>query len=82
MRCFTCGKVLADKWLYYEKKCKDIDKRVDTSKLTIEDLKIDSIDKSTYFEDSFKGELLDSLGLTKICCRRHMLGHVDLIDVI
>ena len=82
MRCFTCGKVLADKWVYYEKKCKEIEKGIDTSKLTIEDLRIDEKNKTTYFEDSFKGELLDSLDLKKICCRRHMLGHVDLIDVI
>lgn len=82
LRCFTCGKVLGDKWNYYQIKCKEIDKRVDTSKLTIEDLRIDNKNKSTYFDESFKGELLDSLGLTKICCRRHMLGHVDLIDII
>lgn len=82
IRCFTCGKVLADKWVYYEKKCKEIDKRIDASKLTIEDLRIDDKNKSTYFDESFKGELLDSIGLTKICCRRHMLGHVDLVDII
>jgi DNA-directed RNA polymerase subunit N (RpoN/RPB10) len=28
------------------------------------------------------GRVLDELGLTSICCRRHMLSHVDLIDVI
>lgn len=82
IRCFTCGKVLADKWVYYQEKCKEIEKRVDTSKLTIEDLRIDEKNKSTYFEESFKGELLDNIGLKKICCRRHMLGHVDLIDII
>lgn len=82
IRCFTCGKVLADKWVYYEKKCKEIDKRIDASKLTIEDLRIDDKNKSTYFDESFKGELLDSIGLTKICCRRHMLGHVDLVEII
>jgi DNA-directed RNA polymerase subunit N (RpoN/RPB10) len=36
-----------------------------------------------YFSDSFKdksieGEVLDELLLTKQCCRRHMLGHVDI----
>jgi len=25
-----------------------------------------------------EGELLDYLGLTKMCCRRHMLTHVDI----
>ena len=25
-----------------------------------------------------EGEVLDELGLTKMCCRRHMLSHVDI----
>ena len=25
-----------------------------------------------------EGEVMDLLGLTKICCRRHMLTHVDI----
>ena len=27
-------------------------------------------------------DLLDELGINKLCCRRHMLGHVDLIKTI
>ena len=26
-----------------------------------------------------EGVVMDELGLTKYCCRRHMLGHVDVI---
>ena len=29
-------------------------------------------------EKTIEGEVLDSLGLNKICCRRHMLTHVDI----
>jgi DNA-directed RNA polymerase subunit N (RpoN/RPB10) len=26
------------------------------------------------------GKAMNDLGLTRYCCRRHMLGHVDVID--
>lgn len=29
-----------------------------------------------------RGELLDEMGIHRICCRRHFLAHTDLIDVI
>ena len=29
-------------------------------------------------EKSPEGKVLDSLGLNKICCRRHLLTHVDI----
>lgn len=35
-----------------------------------------------YDNDKFVGDVLDELGLTRICCRRHFLTHVDLIDII
>lgn len=63
IRCFTCGKVLADKWEYYKKK--------------VEELK-----KQSKEDNPPTKEILDELGLDKYCCRRIMLGHVDLIDEI
>ena len=83
IRCFTCGKVLADKWNYFNKKSKELEKSSEDTVLTIEDLKIDEDTKTdNYFASNKKGEILNELGLTKLCCRRHMLGHVDLIEVI
>ena len=83
VKCFTCGKVLADKWNYFKEKSTEMDRKTDIENLTIEDLEIkDGHDKDNYFDTNKKSELLDKLGLTKICCRRHMLGHVDLIDII
>lgn len=72
VRCMTCGKVLADKWEYYVKKSTDID--------TKKDYEPKPSDK--FFDKNLKGKILDELGLTKMCCRRHMLGHVDLIETI
>lgn len=70
IRCFTCGKVLADKWLAYLALCKES-----------EELPITKHVKG--FEINHRGEILDDLEITKICCRRIMLTtSKDLIDVI
>lgn len=53
VRCFTCGKVLADKYHTY---------------LELLDSKYDPADA------------LDYLGLTRYCCRRIMLTHIDFND--
>lgn len=81
IRCFTCHKVLADKWEYYAKKVEEHTNRVEKKDFKLEDLKIDD-KKSVYFLDEYKGQILNELKLNKICCRRHMLGHVDLINYI
>ena len=73
IRCFTCNKVIADKWEYYVAECKKID---DNEKNEIED------DINKFFEKNLKKDLLNKLGLNKQCCRRHFLGHVDLIETI
>jgi DNA-directed RNA polymerase subunit N len=55
VRCFSCGKVVGDKWEPYAQ-------RVETG----EDPK----------------DVLDDLGLTRYCCRRMLLSHVEIIDEI
>lgn len=83
IRCFTCGKVLADKWNYFKKKSIEMDEKTNEQELTIKDLKLDeSTKRNNYFDSNMKGKLLDDLGLKRICCRRHMMGHVDLVDII
>ena len=52
-------------------------------KYTLEEITIKSDeDPLKYFDDNHKNKILNELGITKMCCRRHFLGHVDLIDVI
>ena len=72
VKCFTCGKVLGDKYRYYQTE-------VRKAKLG----KGKNIDKVVYLTDDVKektaeGEILDKLRLKRMCCRRHMLTHVDL----
>tara|TARA_Y100000996_G_scaffold319791_1_gene255885 strand:- start:789 stop:1022 length:234 start_codon:yes stop_codon:yes gene_type:complete len=72
VKCFTCGKVLADKYRYYQTEIRKrkISRKLDTDK--VEYLTPDMMDKTP------EGEVLDLLGLNKYCCRRHMLTHVDI----
>ena len=44
------------------------------------DLHVDKVIYLTpeYSEKTPEGEVLDELNLTKMCCRRHMLTHVDI----
>lgn len=74
VRCFTCGKVLADKWRYFQLKWEELKQKKE------EDNNTQHVD--FFFEDTACGDILDDLGLYKICCRRHMLSHVDLVDII
>jgi DNA-directed RNA polymerase I, II, and III subunit RPABC5 len=67
----TCGKVLANKWKKYtlmlkEKKLKKHDDEVSYEN----------------FDGHYKGKILDDLGINKLCCRRHVLTHVDLVDIL
>lgn len=74
VRCFTCGKVLANKWEWYREQVERLEK-------TQEEEKKDG-NKDNTFEATKTKEILDQLGLDRMCCRRHMLGHVDLIHLI
>ena len=55
IRCFTCGKLVGDKW-------EDFARRVKSG------------------EDP--GKVLDSLEVTRYCCRRMLLSHVEVVDEI
>jgi|TARA_R110001592_G_scaffold32267_1_gene113241 DNA-directed RNA polymerase subunit N (RpoN/RPB10) len=82
VRCFTCSKVIADLWEEYTKKVNS-QTDIKNKKYTLEEITIKSDeDPLKYFDDNHKNKILNELGITKMCCRRHFLGHVDLIDVI
>lgn len=78
VRCFTCGKVIADKWEYYKEQ---VEKAEKAEKAEV-DKKATKDSKDKRFDKLKTGKILDDLGLERMCCRRHLLGHVDLIDII
>jgi DNA-directed RNA polymerase subunit N len=75
IRCFTCSKVIADKYDYYhQEKNKLIVAAKNDDKTTDADLK--------FFNDIHTKEILDNLGLIRYCCRRSLMSSVDMMDVI
>lgn len=72
VKCFTCGKVLGNKYRYY---IKEVQKKKITKKMDLEKVLYLTND---YIDKTPEGEVLDNLKLTKYCCRRHMLTHVDI----
>lgn len=80
VKCFTCGKVLADMYEYYQnesrKMKRDVNNVVGREHAT-------HIDKVVYFtqknmDKTPEGMVLDQLKIKKACCRRTMLTHVDI----
>ena len=72
VKCFTCGNVLADKYLCYLKEVRRM-------KLA----NGDNLERVVYLtkenmEKTAEGQVLDKLRLTNVCCRRHMLTQVDI----
>jgi DNA-directed RNA polymerase subunit N len=55
VRCFSCGKLIGDKWEEFATRVKS-------------------------GEDPKK--VLDSMGVSRYCCRRMLLSHVEIIDEI
>jgi len=72
VKCFTCGEVLADKYRYYLEQTK---KKKMAKGIAVDDLLYLTKDNT---EKTSEGEVLDELKLKKMCCRRHMLTHVDI----
>ena len=76
VRCFTCNNVLGDKYILY----------VSLSEEYMEKEGVENPDDIRYMDTSKKqdyspyGKAMNDLGLIRYCCRRHMLGHVDVID--
>lgn len=72
IKCFTCGNVLADKYRYFLEEVRRI-------KIS-QGLQVENVVYLTKknMEKTPEGIVLDNLGLKNVCCRRHMLTHVDI----
>ena len=92
IKCFTCNKTLANKYDYYVKAVEELKlkkkKDAKASKKATDNTASESTEAikaakdSIYFDDIKTGEILDRMGLTRYCCRRHMLGTVDMMETI
>lgn len=77
VRCFTCGKLISNKFDEYQKELarKKLALNSDEDPLII-DINADEIKKT------IAGEILDEMGLTRMCCRKTMLTSINIIDEI
>nr|CAH0104596.1 unnamed protein product [Daphnia galeata] len=81
IRCFTCGKVIGNKWetylgllqAEYTEGCNSV--MSTWGLVTYCDSAFSNVIFLMLFSDA-----LDALGLKRYCCRRMLLGHVDLIE--
>jgi DNA-directed RNA polymerase subunit N (RpoN/RPB10) len=72
VKCFSCGKVIADKYRYYEQ---EVRKMKAGKSMHVDD--VIYLTKSNR-DKTPEGEVLDKLRLNKMCCRRHILTHVNI----
>ena len=72
IRCFTCSKIIGDKYDYYMDEMTKLEKA--DNKETITDYK--------YFSKIHTKRILDDLGLTRYCCRRMLISTSDLMAII
>ena len=72
VKCFTCGKVLADKYVFYLNEVKKMKQSSGMDENEVIYLTENNIKKTP------EGVVMDMLQLDRICCRRHMLTHVDI----
>lgn len=73
VRCMNCGKLLADKYDFYQKRLRE--------------LKGTKYAEPTYFEGKAiaktpEATVMEEIGLTRYCCKKTVLTHVDLIEKI
>ena len=70
VKCFTCGKEISSYYRAYEREVRK--KKLASGVNDVIYLTKAQTDKTA------EGEVLDKLQIRKICCRRHILTHVEI----
>jgi DNA-directed RNA polymerase I, II, and III subunit RPABC5 len=74
VRCFTCNKVIGDKWTAYVRLVEENDNS--PSNVTFNQVILDKIPCTAEFK------AMEALNIKRMCCRRHFLTTVDLMEKI
>jgi len=74
IRCFTCNNMIASKYQKY----------LTLTTISTDDDIISSMDDDEVFQQKLQKskEVFEQLGITRYCCKRHLLTHVNLIEKI
>jgi DNA-directed RNA polymerase I, II, and III subunit RPABC5 len=76
VRCMTCGSMIGSKYLRYQQYINEL------SGTTMNKHNYITQDVSDLLNDTVEKLALDNVGLTRYCCRRHLLTHTDTIDLL
>ena len=79
VRCFTCGSLISDKWTAYNDLCSKY--RTEKKQDDIILLDADILQNDSYTITAEAQAMMD-LNIKRICCKRHFLCTVDMVDVI
>lgn len=70
VRCVSCGKVIADKWREYQERTGERGRGPGADAMQNKEAA------------ARRAAAMDALGLVRYCCRRHFMGHVELVESI
>ncbi len=77
IRCFTCNQIIANKWNQYQEKIQEQYIKEDiTNNIKKRFIDVNNLDKN------IEGKILDELKIHKYCCRRMLMSHVDMAEII
>lgn len=68
IRCMNCGFVLADAWKWYQQEVARLRKQQGNT--------------TNGSEKTPERQACDTLGITRYCCRKHLLTHRDILEKI
>tara|TARA_Y100000389_G_C16988090_1_gene283537 strand:+ start:248 stop:493 length:246 start_codon:yes stop_codon:yes gene_type:complete len=77
VKCVTCGMVIADKFRYYVQRVEQLKRERGLAPNEIVYID-DIVGSGEGIEPSCEAIVLLELGVRKMCCKRHMLTHVDI----
>lgn len=75
IRCFSCGKPIANKWEHYQNELQKAHNKNDNQPINV-------TNKDKTIPQTVESRVLDEMGMDRYCCRRMFLSCVDLCDKI
>jgi len=88
VKCYSCGKVLANKYVYFQNQLEIKKKELKQNSVNNINDNNDNNDplfiniNATIVKKTIAGEIMDDLGLIRICCRKTLLTSINIVDEI
>jgi DNA-directed RNA polymerase subunit N (RpoN/RPB10) len=88
VKCYSCGKVLANKYVYFQNQLEIKKKELKKNSVNNTNDNNDNNDplfiniNATIVKKTIAGEIMDDLGLIRICCRKTLLTSINIVDEI